>query len=138
MSPPCAYLISPFMSSVHPVAPVQFSVVTYAWSATVLWQWENEGYASLPLACQVELTSMGIKTKVCCDYSEPVNKKFPCLAVVKSFTPVDTSCVFIIIIFFTNSKFFIKFFKVIFRFCAIPRVIKMQLQTLLKLQTAVH
>ncbi|XP_075875630.1 LIF receptor subunit alpha a [Nelusetta ayraudi] len=48
---------------VCPVAPVQFSAVTHAWNATVLWQWEHDSYYSLSLACQVELTCMGVKTK---------------------------------------------------------------------------
>lgn len=60
------------MSPVHPVAPVTLSAVAHAWNATVLWNWKDDGYSSLALGCQVELTCMGVKTKVCCGYGSRV------------------------------------------------------------------
>lgn len=64
------HLIFAFFSApVHPVAPVNVTSVVHAWNATVLWHWEHESYLSQALDCQVELTSMGTKTKVCCGYS---------------------------------------------------------------------
>ncbi|XP_041643097.1 LIF receptor subunit alpha a [Cheilinus undulatus] len=48
---------------VRPVAPANVTTVPNAWNATVLWKWKYDGYSSLPLVCQVELTSQGSKTK---------------------------------------------------------------------------
>ncbi|CAJ1069097.1 LOW QUALITY PROTEIN: LIF receptor subunit alpha a [Xyrichtys novacula] len=48
---------------VFPVAPANVTTAVRAWNATVQWQWKYEGYSSLALACQVELTSQGVKTK---------------------------------------------------------------------------
>lgn len=53
----------------HPLAPVNLTSVVLAWNATVLWDWEHKSYLSQALICQVELTFMGTKTKVCFGYS---------------------------------------------------------------------
>ncbi|XP_047447525.1 LIF receptor subunit alpha a [Mugil cephalus] len=42
---------------VCPVAPVGLSAVAHAFNATVLWQWKYDGYSSLALVCEVELTT---------------------------------------------------------------------------------
>ncbi|XP_010782531.1 LIF receptor subunit alpha a [Notothenia coriiceps] len=47
---------------VTPVAPENLTFVAHATNATVLWQWKYDGYSSLALFCQVELTSQGYKT----------------------------------------------------------------------------
>ncbi|KAK1892903.1 Leukemia inhibitory factor receptor [Dissostichus eleginoides] len=47
---------------VTPVAPENLTSVAHATNATVLWQWKYDGYSSLALVCQVELTSQGYKT----------------------------------------------------------------------------
>ncbi|KAK5932265.1 hypothetical protein CgunFtcFv8_003984 [Champsocephalus gunnari] len=47
---------------VTPVAPENLTSVAHAMNATVLWQWKYDGYSSLALVCQVELTSQGYKT----------------------------------------------------------------------------
>ncbi|XP_053181280.1 LIF receptor subunit alpha a [Scomber japonicus] len=47
---------------VRPVAPDELTSVPHAWNATVMWQWRNSAYSSLPLFCQVELTSQEVKT----------------------------------------------------------------------------
>ncbi|KAK5870947.1 hypothetical protein PBY51_003852 [Eleginops maclovinus] len=48
---------------VNPVAPEHLTSVVHALNATVLWQLKYDGYYSLALVCQVELTSQGYKTK---------------------------------------------------------------------------
>ncbi|KAG7281493.1 hypothetical protein CRUP_012436 [Coryphaenoides rupestris] len=44
---------------VHPVAPVNLTVIAHAWNATVLWAWDYPTYDSLALTCQVQITSEG-------------------------------------------------------------------------------
>uniref|UniRef100_A0A8C5NAQ8 Leukemia inhibitory factor receptor-like n=1 Tax=Gouania willdenowi TaxID=441366 RepID=A0A8C5NAQ8_GOUWI len=48
---------------VRPVAPYKLSAAVQAWNATVQWEWKYDGYSSLALACQVEVTTEGSKTK---------------------------------------------------------------------------
>ncbi|KAM9743742.1 LIF receptor subunit alpha a isoform 1-T2 [Menidia menidia] len=48
---------------VSPVAPVNLNSAVQAFNATLVWKWEYDGYSSLPLVCQVELTTDGHKTK---------------------------------------------------------------------------
>nr|XP_033475566.1 LIF receptor subunit alpha a [Epinephelus lanceolatus] len=52
-----------FSHRVRPVAPSNLDCIVNAWNATVMWQWKYETYSSLALVCQVEVTSLGIKTK---------------------------------------------------------------------------
>lgn len=50
-------------SRVVPLPPQELSTVANARNATVSWQWKHSHYSSLPLVCQVELTSSDNKTK---------------------------------------------------------------------------
>ncbi|KAJ0067917.1 hypothetical protein NL108_011703, partial [Boleophthalmus pectinirostris] len=50
-------------SRVVPLPPEELSTVASARNATVTWQWKHNHYVSLPLVCQVELTSRDDKTK---------------------------------------------------------------------------
>lgn len=50
-------------SRVVPLPPQELSAIPSARNATVSWQWKHTHYSSLPLVCQVELSSTDNKTK---------------------------------------------------------------------------